>query len=348
MRSRRLIFVTLLLLFGSASMDAAESSYQPPAPSLEVAAVLYQWHDASRNRDVPVKIYYPARGSGPFPIIIFSHGLGGSREGYENFGRSWAGCGYVSVHLQHLGSDDGVWKNAGPLGVAAALYQSVSDVSNAINRARDVSFGIDQTLKLNTGKDSPLRGRLDTARIGMAGHSFGAWTTMAVVGEKIHPADPSLADPRITAAIAMSAPVPRLPADRDRAFLGITTPVFHMTGTLDDSPIGETRAAERRIPFDEMNKAETCLVIFNGADHMTFAGHIVPRTSDAEFQPLIVAGSIAFWDAYLKGNAAAKNWLYNGGFAQFIGAKGTFEKKLPAPKVVAAAVPAASLEPSRR
>jgi len=205
----------------------------------------------------------------------------------------------------------------------------VADVSNAINRARDVSFGIDQVVKLNTDPASPLCGRLNTAQIGMAGHSFGGWTTMAVVGEQFRPGDPPLADPRVKAAIEMSAPVPRSQEERDRAFAAITTPVFHMTGTLDDSPIGETKAPERRIIFDEMTRAETCLVVFNGADHMTFSGHIVPRHSDEEFQPFISDGSTAFWDAWLKGDSAAKNWLYNGGYAQLIGAKGTFEKKQP-------------------
>ena len=138
-----------------------------------------------------------------------------------------------------------------------------------------------------------------------------------------------LADPRITAGIEMSAPVPLTQIQRDHAFSAITIPVFHMTGTLDNSPIGETKAADRRIIFDEMNRAETCLVIFNGADHMTFSGHIIPRASDAQFHPLILAGSNAFWDAYLKDNSAAKEWLYNGGFASLIGEKGTFEKKLP-------------------
>jgi len=39
-------------------------------------------HDATRNRDVPVRIYVPENHSQPSPVIIFSHGLGGSREGY--------------------------------------------------------------------------------------------------------------------------------------------------------------------------------------------------------------------------------------------------------------------------
>jgi predicted dienelactone hydrolase len=332
MRRHILLFALLLVAASPIATQAKDSLYEPTKPTMPVASVLYNWHDDTRNRDVPVKIYYPAKGKGPFPVIIFSHGLGGSRDGYSYLGNYWAGCGYVSVHLQHLGSDDAVWKNAGPLGATLALYQSVADVNNAINRARDVTFGIDQVIKLNSAPDSPLRGRLDVKTIGMSGHSFGGWTTMAIVGEHLRASDPMLSDPRVKAAISMSAPVPRPQDQRDRAFTDITTPVFHMTGTLDDSPIGETKAVDRRIPFDEMNKAETCLVTFTGADHMVFSGHILKQPVDAEFQPYILAGSVAFWDAYLKGNAAAKDWLYNGGFAKLIGAKGVFEKKLPTTK----------------
>jgi|ERR1700677_739683 len=328
MSPRFLIIAALMVAFGAFPVVAATPSYQPPTPSQDVAFVRYEWHDAARNRDVPVKIYYPAKGSGPFPVIIFSHGLGGTREGYEYLGRYWAGCGYVSVHLQHLGSDDGVWKNMGPVEAMAALKKSVTDPTIAINRAGDVPFAIDQVLKLNTAADSPLRGKLDTADIGMSGHSFGGWSTMAAVGEQIGPMKLSMADPRIKAGVEMSAPVPP-PAERDEAFDKIAIPVFHMTGTLDDSPVGETKASERRIIFDKTSHAETCLVIFNGADHMTFSGHLIPRVADDEYHKLICAGSVAFWDAYLKGNAAAKDWLYNGGFASFIGEKGTFEKKKP-------------------
>jgi predicted dienelactone hydrolase len=74
--------ILLALLLAS----AAASAYQPPTPSLPVASIRYTWHDTARDRDVPVKIYYPATGAGPFPIIIFSHGLGGNREGYEYHG----------------------------------------------------------------------------------------------------------------------------------------------------------------------------------------------------------------------------------------------------------------------
>jgi predicted dienelactone hydrolase len=37
--------------------------------------------DEKRGHDIPLKIYHPGGGAGPFPVVVFSHGLGGSREG---------------------------------------------------------------------------------------------------------------------------------------------------------------------------------------------------------------------------------------------------------------------------
>jgi predicted dienelactone hydrolase len=306
-------------------------AYEPPAATQSVEIVRYEWHDDVRDRDVPVKIYFPKDGSNPRPIIIFSHGLGGSREGYEYLGRHWAGCGYVSVHLQHLGSDERVWKNAAGPERMQALRRATLELANTVNRPKDVSFAIDRLLALNSEAESPLKGRLDTKSIGMAGHSYGGFTTMAIAGQEFGPA--KWADSRVKAAIQMSAPVAR-PAQRAHAYTGIVIPVFHMTGTRDDSPIGDTKAAERRIPFDHMNAVETCLLTFADGDHMVFAGaprlQDGAREQDAKFQKLICGGSTAFWDAWLKGDTAAHAWLMDGGFEKLLGATGVFEKKTPA------------------
>jgi predicted dienelactone hydrolase len=322
----------LLLLAGFCHGDPSPTpAWFPETPSHKVATLLLTWHDSARNRDVPVKIYYPADARTPCPMIIFSHGLGGTREGYGYLGEYWAGCGYISVHLQHLGSDDAVWRGAG-FDAFAQLKSAVADPANALNRAEDVPFAINQMLALSrqtseAGND-PLRGLVDEKEIGMAGHSFGAWTTLAVVGEK-NPAGVTFTDPRIKAAIAMSAPVPGGPALAAGQFTGITVPVFHMTGTRDDSPIGETKAAERRIPFDQAKTPGACLLILTGADHMTFSGHIFGafRREDARYQAIIRPASIAFWDGNLRGNQAARDWLYHGGFAKLLGDRGTFETR---------------------
>src|SRR5437879_4469297 len=110
----RIFSPSLVLAVGLAlnAPGADRPAYAPPKPSATVEVLKLDWHDAKRNRAVPAKIYFPKEGAGALPVVIFSHGLGGSRDGYEYLGRHWAGCGYVSVHLQHIGSDSAVWRDA--------------------------------------------------------------------------------------------------------------------------------------------------------------------------------------------------------------------------------------------
>ena len=333
MIQRYLILVCLALalsvsvLAQPAKAPAAVETYEHGPGSYAVATVSYDWVDSARNRKVPVKIYYPEKGQGPFPVIVFSHGLGGSRDGYEYLGQHWASHGCVSVHLQHLGSDDAVWRESKE--PARDLARAAAEPGNAVARPKDVSFVLDRVTALNRDV-SPLKGRLDLRAIGMAGHSFGAWTTLAVAGQMTGPLQrSSLADPRVKAAIEMSAPVPRN-ADFDRAYGKINMPILHMTGTLDDSPIGDTKAAERRIPFDHIHALDQYLVIFQGGDHMIFAGQrrrASQGEKDPHFRDLILQGTTAFWDAYLKSDAAAKAWLSRGGYAGVLGADGKLEVK---------------------
>jgi predicted dienelactone hydrolase len=288
------------------------------------------WHDSKRDRDVPVKIYSPRTGSGPFPVILFSHGLGGSRDGYEYLGEYWASHGYVSVHLQHLGSDDAVWRDAGLLKAKRAMQKSAANPQNAINRPLDISFAIDELERLNRDA-SPWRHRLDLDRIGVAGHSFGAFTALASAGQRFQPGvakDSSLADPRIKAAIPMSAPTPKNKSRLDEVYAGVKIPCLHMTGTKDSSPIGDTTAEERRLPFDHCKNSDQFLITFKDGDHMIFSGRTTRKNpSDEKFQQLIQQSSTAFWDAYLRGDPKAKSWLTNE-FEGVLDDAGKFEFKL--------------------
>jgi dienelactone hydrolase len=286
-----------------------------------------EWRDTKRGRAVPVKIYFP-EGAGPFPVIVFSHGLGGSREGYEYLGQYWAAHGYVSVHLQHIGSDESLWKDgAGMQGLRGGIT-----IKTALDRPRDVSFAIDQLQALNKTDAWPLHGRLDLSRIGMAGHSFGANTTLLISGLRLPQGALTLADPRIKCAIAMSAPPP-VSKDYDALYGGIKLPMLHMTGTQDFSAVNSVgfSPADRRIPYDHIRGADGYLVTFAGGDHMVFAGrrpgnHVVP--SDERNHFLIQQATTAFWDAYLKGDVKALGWL-RGAFAKELGGNGVFERHGP-------------------
>lgn len=325
-----------------AGLPAAQqdSTYTPPEPTRKVAVAMYQWRDAARDRVVPVKVYYPEEPGGAWPLVLYSHGLGGSRLGGEYLGRHWAGCGYVSVHLQHAGSDESVWKDL-PLGQRiSALKLAAMRPKNFLDRPQDVRFVIDEVLRLNRDPESPLFGRVDPAAIGMSGHSFGAHTTLSVAGQ-VYPGlagrEVQMAEPRIKAAISMSAPAPQRRSQLDRAYSQITIPVLHMTGTADVDPVSGTDPSDRRIPFDHMTAAQTYLVVLDGGDHQVFSDRVEkfgPRdgTDDALFHRLILAGTTAFWDAYLKQNAAAKDWLDGDGYTRLLGDKATFEIKRPKQK----------------
>jgi predicted dienelactone hydrolase len=280
---------------------------------------------------VPVKIYYPVTEGKILPVIIFSHGLGGSRDGYEYLGRYWASHGYICVHLQHLGSDDAVWRQNSEQ-IMQSLNAAAASVENAVNRPLDVSFAIDQ-LEIVNREIAPLKGKMDLSNIGVAGHSFGGFTVMAVIGQVFVTKagnEVTLADKRIKAAIAMSAPVPRK-ADLKKSFGSIKIPCLHMTGTLDDSLVSETKAIERRLPYDNIQGAEQYLLIFNGGDHMVFAGGRVNKNKgkkDPIFHELICQVTTAFWDATLQNNISARNWLWQkDGFEKMLGENGIWERK---------------------
>jgi len=268
------------------------------------------------------------------PVILFSHGLGGSRDGYSYLGRHWASYGYVSVHLEHEGSDRDILRGQ-MANWRQAMDDSRGNPTNAIERVRDVQFAIDQLERLNIDTDWRLSGRLDLDRIGMAGHSFGANTTLLVAGQgqrQLRRVQISMADPRIKAAIPMSAPVPMERQDEfDQLYDGIRIPCLHMTGTLDNSTIGDTTAEQRRIPFDRIRNAEQYLVTFIGGDHMVFSGRTTARPrpeTDPLFHDLILRGTTAFWDAYLRGDGDALTWLRDG-YRQALGDVATYEVKRP-------------------
>ena len=284
---------------------------------------------------MPVKIYSPSTNVAPFPVIIFSHGLGGTRDTYEYLGRHWASHGYFVVHIQHLGSDDAVWRDAGLFRGTAAIRKAVADPRNAINRPKDVSFVIDELKRLNREK-SPYQQQLDLERIGVAGHSFGAFTALAIAGQTFAPvANPqaSLADARVKAVIPMSAPVPANKRRLDESYANIRIPCFHMTGTKDNSPIGDTTPEERRLPFDHCQNSDQFLLTFKDGDHMVFSGRDRrPSRQERRFQELICESSTAFWNAYLRNDAKFKMWLTNDLKAE-LGTNGTFEIKLPSERL---------------
>jgi len=288
---------------------------------------MFEWGDPSRNRAIPAKLYLP-RMSAPeqkLPLVIFSHGLGGSREGYSYLGKYLASHGYASLHLQHIGSDRSLWTGS-RFTLLFRLADAASD-AEAIARARDTSFALDQILS------NELVNQLDTEQTFMAGHSFGANTTMLIAGASVAESKTGsgqalqLTDNRIKAAILISAPPFYGKGNVKNILADITIPSLHITSTKDDINIpGYGSGVEDRIKvFNAMalqTQAEKNLLVFKDGSHSIFTDRM--NTGGEELNPkvkLATRSAIRVFLDHLRAKSAfnLKNWQqeYSALLAQF-------------------------------
>ncbi len=251
------------------------------------------WHDEVRHRTIAAKIYAPKDLQSLAPIIIFSHGLGNSREGYSYLGEQWASHGFVSIHPEHVGADIEVTKHG-----LWHLYRAGFDRTDWETLPRDDSFVIDQVVQGNLPE--PLRGHVDTTRSGVAGHSIGAYAALAIGGMRVvFPGgrSESYRDERVRAAIAMSMSE-EMPRD---AYTSVAIPMLHLTGTHDSSILYGTTPADRRVPFESIPRDDQFLISIKGANHSTFSDDENP--GNRAMHDIIRESTTLFWNAYLRGDA---------------------------------------------
>ncbi len=206
----RSVFLLMLALC-PALLTAKPVDYDPlKVADIEIVSKPFVVADTGRNREIPIRIYLP-ESKEPAPIILFSHGLGGSRDNNPYLGNHWAKRGYAVVFIQHPGSDESVWKDLPRRQRMAAMKQAAS-TANFIERVRDVPAVIDALTTWNLDQENPLFGRLELKHIGMSGHSFGALTTQTMIGQSSAGGRISFSDSRLTAAVMMSPLMPLPPS----------------------------------------------------------------------------------------------------------------------------------------
>ena len=256
-------------------LRSARAQTALPTPSLvagldgEVRTFELDWADAARQRPVPVRLYLPATASAarPAPLVVFSHGIGGSRRSYSYLGSHFAAEGFASLHLQHVGSDRSLWTAGNPLALVGRL-QDAAQEAEAIARVHDLRFALSQVLGGEFGA------RLDGQRVVAAGHSYGANTTLLASGAQVvrggRPLD--LRDPRIRAAIVISAP-PFYGESALAPILGpVRVPSLHVSATEDVIRIpGYYSGPEDRVAvFDAIGSPRKTLALFTGGSHSMF------------------------------------------------------------------------------
>lgn len=147
----------------------------------------------------PVQLYLPEVRPGRqgvpadgFPLVVVSHGLGGTLNSYSYLAEYLATGGIAVATLEHSGSND------------QQLYALLAGRSDAVvqdeeflRRPRDVSLTLNTLDRLNRSP-SPIRGRLDLNRVGVIGQSFGGYTALALAGASFDEAGLATACPPST------------------------------------------------------------------------------------------------------------------------------------------------------
>ena len=296
-----------------AGRAAAQGEWAEVGP-LEVSSIDMVLRDDARPRQIPTRAYFPSK-PGRYPVIIFSHGFGGSLLTFPNTGRIWASHGYVVLHPTHADSRDNL-DPAIPASEAATMRAYLTaagspkpDVRAAFVKVLDNPFFIDSRLRdvgflvfaVKEGRtlDRVVLERADPSRMGMSGHSFGAYTTLVVAGATLSPPVRAQTPSGFAGFMSLSGQGPGRMALHEDSFDGITKPMMVVTGTRDTGAAGETPAWRLR-PYDLSPPGEKYAVLVDGFAHREFD----PAPGDPRGSALRLI-QLQFWADTLRGDKDA-------------------------------------------
>jgi hypothetical protein len=307
--------------FWADNISAEEGPYKVLMKRGEFVDEARQNEDGS-VRAVPYKIYYPSGDDlGTCPVILWSHGYGGSRDGAGFLSRYLASYGYVIIHLTHRGTDSSLWegKPGHPWEVLKNMHISRA---TTLNRYRDIPFVLGQLLALSAEHEE-LGAVMDLDRVGMSGHSFGAISTQVAAGQLTPDENGELISLRgegLKAGITYS-PVPGTSHLSDgqgedeaaNIYESIAIPLLHMTGTEDNSPINDMPYTGRKKVYDRTGDGvPKAWLVKDGGDHMVYngtRGQLKDNPKRGRHEEIIKIVSLAWWDYWLKGDEAAHSWM---------------------------------------
>ena len=274
------------------------------------------------ERKVPIKVHLP-KTAGPFPVVVLSHGAGGDWDTHYAQAQHLASHGYVVFCLEHIGS------NRERMTQGFRLMQNldamIHDSAEVLARPKDVSFAIDRAEEWNRTHEK-LRGKLDLQRVGVMGHSFGAFTTMVVCGmrpaldwltPRVEPGKglgPELRDPRVKCGIALSPQGVGEPFFISESFGSLKLPLLGISGTEDRQQNGLT-AGNRREAFALWPQGPHKFIWLANAKHLDFTDstgverRATPSPTREDVQPLVRAVTLLFFNSYLKADTNAAKQL---------------------------------------
>lgn len=280
--------------------------------NMEYSSRDFSLFDSSRNRSIPTTVYYPINGKN-FPVIIVSHGGGGNRTSLISHVKHLVSNGYVVIVPEHVGSNKDYLEYLMSKGYSfwQALKQMAGNTTEWENRPKDISFLIDMAYEWNNS-DEDLKGKMNLNKIGILGHSYGAYTAMAIMGALVNMpyGMTNFGDARVKAALAISPQGAGGNPQLDRinncftkdSWRNITKPIsFHVES--------DTLIEWRKELFNTLPLGDKYFLRFVGSKHADFADWLENLRS-METKNVSKALALRFFDIYLKGEDKVYNEEY--------------------------------------
>jgi predicted dienelactone hydrolase len=223
-------------------------------------------------------------GTGPAPILFFSHGFGACETSSNFLKTTLAARGYWVFAPRHADARCGAYRGTPPV-VPFRLPAEWSDATY-VNRANDL-LAIHGALQASAAYAK----RLDFSRVGYVGHSLGGYTVVGLSGGWRAWGTP----PGLRAVLALSPYIE--PFVEHRTMAGLSVPIMFQGGTADN---GVTPFVTRRGGAYDSAPAPKYLVVFRGATHAAWGDRRTQSHDD------IIAYSTAFLDRYVRGLPVSK------------------------------------------
>lgn len=283
--------------------------------ALNAGTHVYKLGPSSVNADLAVD---SPVADGKFPIVFYSHGATGSGTSSFFICELLAKNGYIVVAPDYLDTvnaariDEPVpfdgfmrmktnrdiyWLREYGLNKASREGRTAFEY-----RPEQLKSTIELALAWNKADGNRFLNKIDADRVGLFGHSFGAWTSLLLCG-----ADAKRLDKRIKAVVALSGPVNEFvyKVDSDNDLKAINVPVLFEYGDQEPA-LG--RRDDKALLFEPANAPKMLLSIKN-ADHLSFSGGIKgEHKSSTEYlnddvpRKTISETTLDFFDGFLKSN----------------------------------------------
>jgi hypothetical protein len=297
----------------------SDSSQIPAGPyalqELADAAV----HDDARGSDIHVRLLFP-KAAGKFKVIVYSPDDHDSQECCEALIRDWASHGYAIVQLTRAAVLQHTDKHAGISLESVRLKRAIRERASVTlsETPLHVSSVIDSLAALQT-RFPAIREKLDAAHIGVAGHGTGAVAAEGIAGAVLElPGRPhsNLADPRVRAVLCISPQGPGQAGLTEHSFDQLALPYLGITGGRDVAPRKFAAAAWHKAPFEGSQPGDKYELFVQGDNESSLVSK--GSTPSDSTQNVLRSGAtatqihvatLAFWDAYLKHDVAAKRYL---------------------------------------